>query len=152
MYNRIISLFISVIFLIIETQQSIYAQTKEVQINGTLKMYILDNSEEEGRIVSEYRKTDCKNTYLAFVVECDKKVNVTPYLTEEEREWLDEARQSAIMVLPQFKYSAKNFAEKYANKHVRAKGTLHIPGAGWRNATLVVMSMKEIQILDNKCK
>jgi len=149
MHNRLFSLLIGVLLLMIETSLSMYAQTKEVQISGTLRMYLIDNMGDEGVLVSEYRETDWKNTYLAFVVECDKKVNVTPYLTEEDKEWLDEPVQSAIMILPQFKYSAKMFAEKYANKRVRAKGILYIPGAGWRNATSVVMKLKEINLLNN---
>ncbi|MBQ9523667.1 MAG: hypothetical protein IJR69_00875 [Bacteroidaceae bacterium] len=126
---------------------SAYAQTKDLIAKGTLKMYYLDNA-GEGKIIPQYRKTDGVNTYLAFVVELDKEVNVMPYLDKNDMEWLDESLQSAIMIVPTFKYTGKNFAAKYANKRVRVKGSLYVPAGGWRNATTVVMSLKEIKLLD----
>lgn len=126
---------------------SVYAQSKEVVIEGVLKMYYLNN-EGDCNVISHYRNADGMNTYLAFVVVLGKKVNVTPYLDEGDRDLLDKPHQSAIMIVPSYKYSARDFAAKYANRRVRVKGTLYVPGAGWRNATSVVMSMKQIKLID----
>lgn len=126
---------------------SAYAQTKDAIYEGTLKMYYLDNV-GESKIISQYRKTDGVNTYLAFVVELDKEVNVMPYLDKNDTEWLDDSLQSAIMIVPKFKYRDNNFAAKYANKRVRVKGYLYVPAGGWRNATTVVMSLKEIKLVN----
>lgn len=126
-----------------------YAQTKEVMFEGVLRMYVIDN-EGNQQAVSQYRKTDWNNTYLAFVVETSKSINVTPYLDKEEIELFfgkKEVYDSSFMIVPQFKYSGKDFAAKYANKRVLVKGFLYIPGAGWRNATTVVMSLKGIKLV-----
>lgn len=141
-------LFLFIMFCVVGTYTSTYAQTKDLVAEGTLKMYYLDNA-GEGKIISQYRKTDWTNTYLAFVVELDKKVNVMPYLDKNDKEWLDDSLQSAIMIVPEFKYTEKDFAAKYANKRVRVKGSLYVPGGGWRNATTVVMSLKEIKLDDS---
>ena len=44
-----------------------YAQTKEVMFEGVLRMYVIDN-EGNQQAVSQYRKTDWNNTYLAFLL------------------------------------------------------------------------------------
>lgn len=131
----------------IGARSTAFAQTKEVQMEGVLRMYVIDN-EGNQKAVSQYRKTDGNNTSLAFVVETNKRINVTPYLDREEIELFfgnQEVYGSSFMVVPQFKYSGKDFAAKYANKRVRVKGTLYIPGTGWRNATAIVMSLNNIQ-------
>lgn len=126
---------------------SAYAQTNDAIYEGTLKMYYLDNA-GESKIISQYHETDGVNTYLAFVVQLDKEVNVMPFLDKKDTEWLDDSLQSAIMIVPKSKYTGKNFAAKYANKRVRVKGSLYVPAGGWRNATTVVMSMKEIKLVN----
>lgn len=124
------------------------AQTKDIVIEGTLRMYYL-NDEGGCDVIPRYRIADGVNTYLAFVVELDKKINVSSYLDEGEKEWLDEPYHSTIMIMPKFNYLPKDFAAKYANKRVRAKGSLYVPGGGWRNATEVVMDLKEIKRVDS---
>lgn len=147
MRNKLLSLFLSIVLSMTGVRTSVYAQSKEVVIEGVLKMYYLNN-EGDCNVISQYRNTDGRNTYLAFVVDLGKKVNVLPYLDENERDLLDKPHQSAIMIVPKFKYSAKEFAAKYANKRVHAKGSLYVPGAGWRNATPVVMSLNSIKLVD----
>lgn len=141
-------LFFCIVFCMAGIYTSAYAQTKDLLVEGTLKMYYLDNA-GEGKIISQYRKTDWMNTCLAFVVELDKEVNVMPYLDKADTEWLDDSLQSAIMIVPEFKFTEKDFATKYANKKVRVKGSLYVPGGGWRNATAVVMRLKEIKPIDS---
>lgn len=149
--------------------------SKEITIEGILRMYLLNSSsggsvtyytDAEGNVINavgeedtnnpycqtiyEYRETDFDNTYLAFVVEVDNAINVTTYLEAGDDVFLDNSFQSAFMLVPQFQYNDKDFAEKYANKQVRATGTLYVPGGGWRNATAVVMSVRNIELLDNE--
>lgn len=147
MGNKTITLCLGLVLWMIGICPVAYAQTRDVVIEGKLKMYYLNN---EGDIdfVTTYRKTDYVNSYLAFVVDCGKKVNVLPYLDEGGRELLGNAHQSSFMISPRFKYSAKDFAAKYANHRVCVRGTLYVPGGGWRNATSVVMSMKQIKLID----
>ena len=149
--------------------------SKEVTIEGVLRMYLLNSSggsdityytDAKGNVINavgeedldnpycqtiyEYRETDFDNTHLAFVVEVDNAINVTPYLEAGDDEFLDDSFQSAFMLVPQFQYNGKDFAKKYANKRIRATGTLYVPGGGWRNATAVVMSVRNIELLDNE--
>ena len=127
-----------------------YAQSKEAQIEGVLRMCIIDNEGNQS-VVSQYRQTDWDNTYLTFIVKTNRNINVTPYLDKEEIDLYfgnQEVYDSSFMIVPQFKYSGKDFAAKYANKCVRVKGHLYIPGAGWRNATTVVMNLNNIQLID----
>lgn len=157
---------------VIEMEKS---KNPEVTIEGVLRMYLLNSfvggsvtyyTDAEGNVINavgeentdnpycqkiyEYRETDFDNTYLAFVVEVDNAINVTTYLEAGDDEFLDNSFQSAFMLVPQFQYNGKDFAEKYANKRVRATGTLYVPGGGWRNATAVVMSVRNIELLDNE--
>ena len=146
MRNKSLFLFLCLVLCMAKICSPVYAQSKDVVIEGTLKMYYL-NIEGDCNIVSQFKETDGRNTYLAFVVELGKKVHVIPYLDEGDKEMLEESSQSSIMILPMYKYSARNFATKYANKRVRAKGKLYVPGGGWRNATEVVMTLKEIKLV-----
>lgn len=149
MKNRILFLLLGAMLCMTGVRTSVYAQSKDVVIEGVLKMYYLNN-EGDCNVISQYRKTDGMNTYLAFVLDLGKKVNVLPFLDEDERDLLDKPHQSAIMIVPSYKYSARDFAAKYANRCVRAKGTLYVLGAGWRNVTEVVMELTEIKLVDEK--
>ena len=149
--------------------------SKEVTIEGVLRMYLLNSSggsdityytDAKGNVINavgeedldnpycqtiyEYRETDFDNTHLAFVVEVDNAINVTPYLEAGDDEFLDDSFQSAFMLVPQFQYNGKDFAKKYANKRIRATGTLYVPGGGWRNATEVVMKLSNLELLDKR--
>lgn len=145
MHKKNINYLLCIMLCFVGATFTIHAQTKEIEIEGVLKMYVLD-SEGNEKEVSQYCKTDWSNTYLAFVVNCNKKVNVTTYIADGGEDFIDSPFQSSFMIVPHFKYSEKDFAAKYANKRVRVNGTLYIPGAGWRNATTVVMNLKEIKL------
>jgi len=119
---------------------------KQATLEGVLRMCVVDN-EGNVRTVSKYQETDCHRLCLVFVVELSKKLNVVPYLEDGEDDFISSPYQSGIMVVPQFSYSAKNFAAQYANKRVRVSGNLYAPGGGWRNATDVVMELKNIKQL-----
>lgn len=119
---------------------------KTATFEGVLKMYLVDN-EGNTRVVSSYRQTDCKRICLAFVVELPRRINIVPYLDEGDDDFISDTYQSAIMVIPQFQYVGKDFAAKYANKRVRVSGNLYTPGAGWRNATDVVMNLRKIDLV-----
>ena len=144
----------------------------EVTIDGVLKMYLLNNMgdgsvtyylDEDGnteyvtveddydspysRAISQYIETDGVNECVVIIVEVDNAIDIRPYLTEDDMEFCDEYFQSAFMVVPNFQYTEKDFAETYANKRVRAKGTLYVPLGGWRNATDVVMDLRTINLL-----
>lgn len=119
----------------------------EVTIDGILKMHLLDNDWNDN-VISQYRETDWVNNSVAFVVNSEKSINVLPYLEEGDADFIDDEHQSSFMVLPEFKYNGREFADKYANKHVQATGTLYAPGGGWHNATVVVMRLRSIKLLE----
>lgn len=121
--------------------------SKEVTIEGVLNMHLLDNNFNDN-IIYQYQKTDWVNNYVAFVVSSNKSINVLPYLEEGDEELIDDEYQSSFMVVPEFKYNEKDFADKYANNRVRATGTLYVVGGGWRNATFVIMKLRSIELLD----
>lgn len=144
----------------------------EAVIEGVLKMYLLDNmrdgsttyyldtegnveyasAEEEGsysQVINRYRNTN-ENEYIAFVIETDQIIDVRKYLDDNEMELLDESYYSAFMVVPNSYYSGDEFAAKYANKRVRVTGTLYVPGGGWRNATEVVMDLRDIRLFESR--
>lgn len=124
-------------------------QPQEIEFEGTLTMLFHDVY-GRSEIISEYRETDWDNTYLSFIINSDTAINVAPYTEywdEELSDWL-EPYQSHFMIVPKFEYSGREFAEKYANKRVRVTGTFYVPMAGWRNATVVVMSVKDIRVVE----
>ena len=127
------------------------AQTADAIVEGVLKMYLLNTDDDYGQEVSQYCETDYTNTYLAFVVKCDKVINVEPYLDEGDVEFLgsDNLYYSSFMLAKWHGFSARELASRYANRRVRVRGALSVPGGGWRNATNVVMDMKEIKLVDD---
>lgn len=124
-------------------------QPQEIEFEGTLTMLFHDVY-GRSEIISEYRETDWDNTYLSFIINSDTAINVAPYTEYWDDELLDwlEPYQSHFMIVPEFKYSIQEFAETYANKKVRVTGTFYVPMAGWRNATTVVMSVKDIRVVE----
>lgn len=83
---------------------------------------------------------------IAFILKTDKPVDVTPYLSQEEIDFLSEdgtTWQSEFMVVQDWEvfesFSNESFAAQYAHKRVRVTGTFFYPDAGWRNVTLVRM-------------
>lgn len=130
-----------------ESSSQFVANSKQVTFDGVLKMYLVD-SDLNSRVVSDYRETDGMNNALTFVITLPNKINIVPYLEPGEDDLISSPYQSAVMVLPQFTYSSREFAAQYANKRVRVSGNLYAPGGGWRNSTDVVMQMHSIELLN----
>jgi len=122
-------------------------EPQEIEFEGTLVMW--KHNGEYFEKITEYPDTIEEFYAICFVVASSEPIQVAPYLEEwdEVSDWV-EPNQSAFMVVPQFKYTGREFAAQYAGKHVKVKGTLYVPMAGWRNATIVVMSLKEIQVVE----
>lgn len=122
------------------------AYAQRATLEGVLKMYVIDNT-GEGREVSAYEETDRENTFLAFVVEMTP-TDLGQYLDSDGLAELSDSVQTDVMVVPQFRYRGKAFADKYAGKRVRVTGILSVPGGGWRNATEVVMELQKIALAE----
>lgn len=122
-------------------------EPQEIEFEGTLVMW--KHNGEYFEKITEYPDTIEEFYAVCFVVASSEPIQVAPYLEEWEdvSDWV-EPNQSAFMVVPQFEYTGREFAAQYAGKHVKVKGTLYVPMAGWRNATIVVMSLKEIQVVE----
>ena len=119
-----------------------------VTIEGVLKMYLFHGADESSEIF-EYQETNYIDDYLAFILEMDKGIDVSPYVDDLGRELLiewDGTVQSDFMIVSENQSFDKDFASKYANKRVRVTGSLYVPMAGWRNVTMVVMGMDEIKL------
>lgn len=147
----------------------------KVTIEGVLRMYLLNSSgggsvtyyaDAEGNVINaigeedldnpycqiiyEYRETDFDDTYLVFVVETDKAIDVNPYI-EDAIVWeglLPNQSAFELSLSQELGFSGRDFASKYANKRVRASGTLYAVVAGWRHATAVGMYLDEIKLLE----
>lgn len=145
----------------------------EITIEGVLRMYIVNNTYDsmegycsyaEGGVdatknadvfpgcyrANEYCETDGVNNYLAFVVETDQAIDVTPYLDEWDKGCLNKSSYTAFTVVPRFQYSPRDFALKYANKRVRVTGTCYFVLAGWRHATDIEMDMEKIVLCETE--
>ena len=122
-------------------------EPQEIEFEGTLVMW--KHNAEYMEKINEYPDTIEEFYAVCFVVASSEPIQVAPYLEEwdEVSDWV-EPNQSTFMVVPQFEYTGREFAAQYADKHVKVKGTLYVPMAGWRNATIVVMSLKEIQVVE----
>jgi hypothetical protein len=122
-------------------------EPQEIEFEGTLVMW--KHNGEYFEKITEYPDTIEEFYAVCFVVASSEPIQVAPYLEEWEEvsDWV-EPNQSVFMVVPQFEYTGREFAAQYAGKHVKVKGTLYVPMAGWRNATIVVMSLKDIQVVE----
>lgn len=125
--------------------ESSTSSSLEATIEGVLKMYVLDPS-GNSRLKIAMHDLDQTDDYVAFVLESENPIDITPYLDINEQELLDNNTQSTFMIHVNSNSSLRKFASKYAYKRVRVKGTFSVPGAGWRNATEVVMMLREITL------
>ena len=119
---------------------------EEAVIEGKLVMLYHD-AYGEGEYISTYR-TPGENACVSFIIKCDQEIDVLPYLEEWDEAFGPEPQQNKFMLVPQFEYTAEDFAAQYAGKRVKAVGSLYAPNGGWRNATEVVMSLKSITVLE----
>lgn len=120
-------------------------QSNEIIIEGILRMYVLDPSGNVKIKTSTYDLDDTDD-YIAFVVEADQPIDVTSFVDPNADELLDDKKQSKFMIVSNDNGSKRKFASNYAYKRVRVTGTLYVPGAGWQNATEVVMNLKSIDL------
>lgn len=120
--------------------------TREVTLEGTVTMWVYNNSDSAERVYN-YVETDWMNTYLAYILELDKSIDVTPYLMKSDLDFLYNHTHNCFMIEPTFDNS-KRFAQQYANKRVRITGMMYVPAAGWRNVTEVVLGISEIDVLE----
>ena len=118
----------------------------EAVIEGKMRMLYHDVY-GEGEYITTYR-TPGENARVSFIISCDEDIDVLPYLEEWDEAFGPDPLQHRFMVVPEFEYTPQDFAEQYANKRVKAVGSLYAPGGGWHNATEVVMSLKNITVLE----
>lgn len=114
----------------------------EFTVDGVLKMYVYDQYNDRWKIKVATNDLDQIDDYVAFVVELDHSVDVSPYLEDSDRDMLDDWMQNAIMLV--FDGSKRKLASRYAYKRVRVSGDIYVPMAGWRNKTSVVMNLNSI--------
>lgn len=127
----------------------------ETTLSGTLHMYLVTLYGDSLQEINHYRKTRKEGECIAFILKTDKPVDVTPYLSQEEIEFLSDNGtmwQSEFMVVPRWDLpeavSEKDFATQYANKRIRVTGSLLCPMFGWMNVTLVRMDFTKVEMVE----
>lgn len=127
----------------------------ETTIEGTLHMYLVTLYSDSLQEIDHYRKTHKEGECITFILKTDKLVDVAPYLSQEEIDFLSEdgtTWQSEFMVVPDWgkyeSFSEKDFAARFANKRIRVTGSLYCPMAGWQNATLVRMDFTKVELVE----
>lgn len=136
----------------VTTDPMLPRDTSEVTLEGKLTMYLYTNYGEKRQKIDHYLHTD-EGACVALVLKSDKKIDVTPYLYQDEIEFLSErgaAKQSEFMIVPDWNFyeslSEKEFAEKFANKRVRVTGKMIYPGFGWQNVTPLKMVHTKVDV------
>lgn len=134
------------------------AQTQpspQVTLEGTLSMYMVTRYGDSLQELDRYRKTTKEGEYVAFILKTDKPMDMSPYLSQEEIEFLSDngtTWQSEFMVVPDWEkyesFSEKDFAAQFANKRVRVTGSLFCPMAGWQNVTPVRMDYTKVEVVE----
>jgi len=128
-----------------------------VTLSGTLHLYLVTNYGEKMQEVDRYRKTG-EGSMIAFILETDQKIDMSLYLNKEDVEALKNysgtTLQSQFILSPDYTIYetalyGKDFADMYANKHVRVTGTLFFPMAGWQNVTPVRMDYTKVELMDS---
>ena len=162
-WSRSLSTAVAAVFLmsvIMTNTGTLHAQSttqspRETTIEGLLHMYLVTLYGDSLQEIDHYRRTHKEGECIAFVLKTDKPVNVTPYLSQEEIDFLSEdgtTWQSEFMVVPRWdlseSISEKDFASQYANKRVRVTGSLFCPMAGWMNVTLVRMDFSKVEVVE----
>lgn len=127
----------------------------EVTLSGTLHMYHVTLYGDSLQEINHYRKTHKEGECIAFILKTDKPVDMTPYLSQDEIEFLSDNGsiwQSEFMVVPDWEmfesFSYEAFAAQFAHKRVRVIGELFCPMAGWQNATLVRMNFTKVELVE----
>ena len=129
------------------TEESfVYDQDGNVTFVGTLSMLVHDAS-GEGAFVNKYVETDWEYTTLSFIFFMDRTVDFTSYLGSDN-ECVNDPCTDNFMLVSDFDYNGRDFANRYANKRVCVKGSMYAPCAGWRNATEIVMSLVDIEVIE----
>ena len=158
--KRVLTVIVVAIFgllLFIGHSGTLRAQPTPSQptLSGTLHMYLVTNYGEKKQEVDRYRTTG-EGSMIAFILETYEPIDMTPYLSQEEIEFLSDngsTWQSEFMVVPRWNLpesiSEKDFASQYANKRIRVTGSLFCPMAGWQNATLVRMDFSKVELVDS---
>ncbi len=128
---------------------------RETTIEGTLHMYHVTLYGDSLQEIDRYRKTHKEGECITFILKTDKPVDVTPYLSQEEIDFLSEdgtTWQSEFMIVPDWEvfesFSNEAFAAKFAHKRVRVTGSLFCPMAGWQNVTLVRMDFSKVEVAE----
>lgn len=105
--------------------------------------------------IDRYRKTHKEGECITFILKTDKPVDMTPYLSQEEIDFLSDNGtiwQSEFMVVPDWEkyesFSEKDFAAQYSHKRVRVTGSLFCPMAGWQNVTPVRMDFSKVEVAE----
>jgi hypothetical protein len=136
------------------TIQSTTQSPSEATLSGTLHMYLVTFYGDSLQEIDHYRKTHKEGVCITFVLKTDNPMDMTPYLSQEEVEFLSDngaTWQSEFMVVPDWEkfgpFSEKDFAAQYAHKRVRVMGSLFCPMAGWMNVTLVRMDFSKVEVL-----
>ena len=108
-----------------------------VTLSGTVHMNLVTLYGDSLQEIDHYRKTHKEGECITFILKTDKPVDMTPYLSQEEIEFLsnnDTIWQSEFMVVPRWdlpeSISEKDFATQYANKRIRVTGSLLCSMAG----------------------
>ena len=117
--------------------QSTTQAPAQATLSGTIHTYLVTLYGDSLQEIDHYRKTHKKGECITFILKTDKPVDVTPYLSQEEIEFLsnnDTIWQSEFMVVPRWdlpeSISEKDFATQYANKRIRVTGSLLCSMAG----------------------
>lgn len=138
--------------LLAQTTTQSPAQTT---LSGTLHMYLVTLYGDSLQKIDHYRKTHKEGECVTFILKTDKPMDMTPYLSQEEIDFLSvngTTWQSEFMVVPDWEkyesFSEKDFATQFANKRVRVTGSLFCPMAGWQNATLVRMDFSKVEVAE----
>lgn len=138
----------------LHAQSIIQPYADEAIIEGTLHMHLVTDYGENMQKVDYYVNAG-EGAFIAFILETDKAIDMTQYLSQEEIEFLsdvDTTMQSEFMIVPDWEvfesFSGKDFATQYAHKRVRVTGTLLCPMAGWRNITLVRMDFSKVEVIE----
>lgn len=128
---------------------------QETTISSTLHMYLVTLYGDSMQEIDHYRKTHKEGECITFILKTDKPVDMAPYLSQEEVEFLSDngtTWQSEFMVVPDWgkyeSFSEKDFAARFANKRIRVTGSLFCPMAGWQNATLVRMDFTKVELVE----
>ena len=147
-------------FVIMANTSALHAQTTtqssaQVTLSGTLHMYYVTLYGDSLQEINHYRKTHKEGECIAFILKTDKPVDMTPYLSQDEIEFLSDNGsiwQSEFMVVPDWEmfesFSYEAFAAQFAHKRVRVIGELFCPMAGWQNATLVRMNFTKVELVE----